>query len=229
MSEERLSARIARISSSEGHVRVKALLEANQASSDHTSTIADCPFTADLGGVDTRGVNRFPFHVARIWQGVLGLTAEPELEGIAPIVAQVDGKNGSGLVAARLGMTKAIDMARYAVLTWCRCNTPTTLACRHGLFSKLCMLLSCLLCSPTSVQCYQYGEESSGALSGPAFAGHITNPYYASRPADVGHLLVVIKSDLFMSMDEFKVRVEYLYQRVVSSYKMAEVDRIYMP
>ncbi|TIA47730.1 Malate/L-lactate dehydrogenase [Aureobasidium pullulans] len=69
----------------------------------------------------------------------------------------------------------------------------------------------------------------SGVLSGSAFAGHVTNPYDPSRPADVGHFLVAIKPDLFMSMEDFKERMEYLYQRVVGSDKMAGVDRIYMP
>lgn len=69
----------------------------------------------------------------------------------------------------------------------------------------------------------------SGVLSGSAFAGHVTNPYDPSKPADVGHFLVAIKPDLFMSLDEFRERIEYLYQRVVSSDKMAGVDRIYFP
>ncbi|KAL1955835.1 hypothetical protein VTO42DRAFT_8074 [Malbranchea cinnamomea] len=69
----------------------------------------------------------------------------------------------------------------------------------------------------------------SGVLSGSAFAGHVTNPYDPSRPADVGHLLVAIKPDLFLSLDEFKERMDYLYQRVVGSEKMQGVDRIYYP
>lgn len=69
----------------------------------------------------------------------------------------------------------------------------------------------------------------SGVFSGAAFAGHVTNPYDPSRPADVGHFLVAIKPDLFMSMDEFKERMDYLYRRVVESEKMAGVDRIYFP
>jgi LDH2 family malate/lactate/ureidoglycolate dehydrogenase len=44
----------------------------------------------------------------------------------------------------------------------------------------------------------------SGVLSGPAFAGHVANPYDPSRPADVGHFLVAIKPDLFMSLDELR-------------------------
>jgi LDH2 family malate/lactate/ureidoglycolate dehydrogenase len=69
----------------------------------------------------------------------------------------------------------------------------------------------------------------SGVLSGSAFAGHVTNPYDPSKPADVGHFLVAIKPDLFMSLDSFKGRMDYLYQRVVGSEKMHGVDRIYFP
>ena len=69
----------------------------------------------------------------------------------------------------------------------------------------------------------------SGVLSGSAFAGGVTNPYDASRPADVGHFLVAIKPDLFMSLEDFKQRMDVLYQRVVQSEKAAGVDRIYYP
>ena len=69
----------------------------------------------------------------------------------------------------------------------------------------------------------------SGVLSGSAFAGHVTNPYDPSKPADVGHFLVAIKPDLFMGLDDFKERMDYLYHRVVGSEKMPGVERIYMP
>lgn len=69
----------------------------------------------------------------------------------------------------------------------------------------------------------------SGVLSGSAFAGHVTNPYDPSKPADVGHFLVAIKPDLFMTLDEFRSRMDYLYRRVVDSEKMSGVDTIYYP
>jgi len=69
----------------------------------------------------------------------------------------------------------------------------------------------------------------SGVLSGSAFAGHVTNPYDPSKPADVGHFVVAIKPDLFMSIEDFKARMDYLYKRVVDSQKMQGVDRIYFP
>jgi LDH2 family malate/lactate/ureidoglycolate dehydrogenase len=69
----------------------------------------------------------------------------------------------------------------------------------------------------------------SGVLSGSAFAGHVASPYDPSKPADVGHFIVTIKPDLFMSLDEFKARMDYLYQRVVGSERMQGVNRIYYP
>ncbi|KAH6682190.1 malate/L-lactate dehydrogenase [Plectosphaerella plurivora] len=69
----------------------------------------------------------------------------------------------------------------------------------------------------------------SGVLSGSAFAGHVTNPYDPSRPADVGHMVVAIRPDLFMSAAEFRERMQYLYERVTGSDKAAGVERIYFP
>lgn len=69
----------------------------------------------------------------------------------------------------------------------------------------------------------------SGVFSGSAFAGHVTGPYDPSAPSDVGHFLVAIKPDLFMSLDEFRQRMQYLYERVVGAEKAAGVDRIYFP
>jgi LDH2 family malate/lactate/ureidoglycolate dehydrogenase len=70
----------------------------------------------------------------------------------------------------------------------------------------------------------------SGVLSGSAYAGHVTGPYDpAAKEADVGHFLVAIRPDLFMSLDEFRDRMQYLYERVTGSDKAAGVERIYFP
>ncbi|KAB5566140.1 Malate/L-lactate dehydrogenase [Coniochaeta sp. 2T2.1] len=69
----------------------------------------------------------------------------------------------------------------------------------------------------------------SGVLSGSAFAGDVTGPYDMSKPGDVGHFIVAIKPDLFMSLDEFKERMDTLYRRVVGAEKAHGVDRIYFP
>jgi LDH2 family malate/lactate/ureidoglycolate dehydrogenase len=69
----------------------------------------------------------------------------------------------------------------------------------------------------------------SGVLSGSAFAGGVTNPYDPSKAADVGHFIVAIKPDLFMPLDEFKERMDHLYQTVVGSDRMEGVEKIYYP
>lgn len=69
----------------------------------------------------------------------------------------------------------------------------------------------------------------SGVLSGSAFAGEVTGPYDPSKPSDVGHFLVAIKSNLFMDLDQFRDRMQYLYDRVVGAEKASGVDRIYFP
>ncbi|EME77259.1 uncharacterized protein MYCFIDRAFT_42291 [Pseudocercospora fijiensis CIRAD86] len=70
----------------------------------------------------------------------------------------------------------------------------------------------------------------SGVLSGSAFAGCVKGPYDpSSDPADVGHFLMAIKPDLFMTKEEFVERAEFLYQKVTTSEKAAGVDRIYFP
>lgn len=69
----------------------------------------------------------------------------------------------------------------------------------------------------------------SGVLSGAAFAGHVAGPYDPSRPGDVGHFILVVRPDLFVSAAEFRARMRYLYDRVTGSERMAGVDRIYFP
>ncbi|KAK4187046.1 Malate/L-lactate dehydrogenase [Podospora australis] len=69
----------------------------------------------------------------------------------------------------------------------------------------------------------------SGVLSGSAFAGGVTGPYDTTKPGDVGHFFMAIKPDLFMSLEDFRSRMDVLYQKVVESDKMDGVDRIYFP
>lgn len=66
-------------------------------------------------------------------------------------------------------------------------------------------------------------------LSGSAFAGGVTNPYDPSKPADAGHFLVAIKPDLFMSVEDFRARMQVLYDVVRGSQPMSGVDKIFMP
>lgn len=304
------------VTSTNAQAFVESILVGNGVSRENATIIASCLVLADLRGVDTHGVNRIPSYMERIRQGVLDAKAVPDLTQITPVVAQVDGRNGFGFLAAHAGMNRAIEMARefgigfvsvkhsnhFGMSAWAVqqaldagmmslvfTNSSPALPVWGGM-SKL-MGVSPLACGAPAgntkpfildmapsvaargkiYKAARRGEKIpgdwaldgegaptedpnralegvmlpmggpkgsalavmmdvfSGVLSGSAFAGHVTNPYDPSKPADVGHFLVAIKPDLFMSLDDFKERMDYLYQRVVGSDLMAGVDRIYYP
>ena len=301
---------------SDAEIYVKGVLEGNGLAPENATVVAKCLVAADLRGVDTHGVNRIPSYMARIRQGVLDAKAQPTLHEVTPVVAQVDAQNAFGFIAAHMGMSKAIEMAKtygigmvsvkhsnhFGMSAWVVqqaidagmmslvfTNSSPALPVWGG--KEKLMGVSPIACGapggkekpfildmapsvaargkiykakrrgekiPTDWALDAEGRQTddpaaaldgvmlpmggpkgsalsimmdvfSGVLSGSAFAGHVTNPYDPSKPADVGHFLVAIKPDLFMSLDDFKQRMDYLYQRCVGCNKMVGVDRIYFP
>lgn len=295
---------------------IESILAGNGVPPDNASIIAHCLVLADLRGVDSHGINRIPSYMERVRQGVLDATASPSLTQLTPVVAQVDGRNGFGFLAAHAGMARAVEMARdfgiglvsvkhsnhFGMSAWVVqqavdagmmslvfTNSSPALPVWGG--REKLMGVSPLACGAPAgkerpfildmapsvaargkiYKAARRGEKIpsdwaldadgrqtddpesalggvmlpmggpkgsalavmmdvfSGVLSGSAFAGGVTNPYDASKPADVGHFLVTIKPDLFMGLEEFKERMDYLYQRVVGSERMAGVDRVYYP
>jgi LDH2 family malate/lactate/ureidoglycolate dehydrogenase len=305
------------VNASDARTFVETVLTGNGVSKDNATIVAKCLVEADLRGVDTHGMNRIPSYMARIREGVLDASASPTLRQITPAVAQVDGHNGFGFLAASAGMAAAIDMARkigigmvsvkhsnhFGMSAWVvqqaldagmmslvftnsspalpvwggksklmgvspiACGAPAgekgrpfimdmapSVAARGKIYKALrrgekipedwaldkngqrtdnpgAALEGVMLPmgGPKGSAIAVMMDVFSGVLSGSAFAGHVTNPYDPSKPADVGHFLVAIKPDLFMSTEEFRTRMDYLYQRVVGSDKMSGVDRIYFP
>ncbi|EXM24453.1 Malate/L-lactate dehydrogenase-like [Fusarium oxysporum f. sp. vasinfectum] len=305
------------IAASEARRFIEDVLKGNGIPSENASIIARCLVAADLRGVDTHGMNRIPSYMERLRQGVLNASAQPILTQVTPAVAQVDGQNGFGFVAAHKGMAAAIESAKvfgigmasikhsnhFGMSAWIVqqaldadmmslvfTNSSPALPAFGGK-SKLLGVspIACgapgkgpmenfILDMAPSVaargkiyKAKRRGEKIpldwaldaegrptddpeaalggvmlpmggpkgsalsimmdvfSGVLSGSAFAGHVTGPYDPSKPADVGHFLVAIKPDLFMNLDEFRERMQYLYERVVGSEKAAGVERIYFP
>jgi LDH2 family malate/lactate/ureidoglycolate dehydrogenase len=295
---------------------VENVLAGNGVERASAAIVADCLVQADLRGVDSHGINRIPSYMERVRQGVLDATATPTLTQITPVVAQVDGKNGFGFLAAHLGMKTAIAAAgeygigmvsvkhsnHFGMSAWIvqqavdagmmslvftnsspalpvwggkekmmgvspiACGAPggkqppfildmaPSVAARGKIYKALrrgekipgdwaldaegrqttdpaAALGGVMLPmgGPKGSALAIMMDVFSGVLSGSAFAGHVTNPYDPSKPADVGHFLVAIKPDLFMGLDEFKERMDYLYQRVTGSERMEGVDRIYFP
>ncbi|KAH7162138.1 Malate/L-lactate dehydrogenase [Dactylonectria estremocensis] len=315
--QEASESRRIHVAAAEARRLVEDILKGNGVPAENAAIIARCLVAADLRGVDTHGMNRIPSYMERIRQGVLNAGAEPTVNQVTPVVAQVDGQNGFGFVAAHKAMAAAVESARvygigmasvkhsnhFGMSAWLVqqaldagmmslvfTNSSPALPAWGGR-SKL-MGVSPIACGapgkkPTSdfildmapsvaargkiYKAKRRGEKIpldwaldaegrptddpaaalegvmlpmggpkgsalsimmdvfSGVLSGSAFAGHVTNPYDPSRPADVGHFLIAIKPDLFMSLDEFRERMQYLYERVVGCEKAAGVDRIYFP
>ncbi len=304
------------IKSSEAHNFVQAILIGNGVPKENANVIAQCLVAADLRGVDTHGINRIPSYMARIRSGVLDPKAQPTVQKMTPVVAQVDGHNAFGFLAAHLGMNTAIEMAKefgigmvsvkhsnhFGMSAWIvqqaidagmmslvftnsspalpvwggkeklmgvspiACGAPAgkerpfildmapSVAARGKIYKTKRrgekipvdwaldregrptddpeMALEGVMLpmgGPKGSALAIMMDVFSGVLSGSAFAGHVTNPYDPSKPADVGHFLVAIKPDLFMSLEEFKERMDYLHGRVVKSDKMPGVERIYFP
>ncbi|KAK2803829.1 hypothetical protein FQN50_006836 [Emmonsiellopsis sp. PD_5] len=305
------------IPSSTAHRFVRHLLEKHGVSSQNADIVAKCLVEADLRGVDSHGINRIPSYLTRIRQGVLDPAASPTLTQTTPVVAQLDGHNGFGFVAAHAAMDRAIEMAKEfgigmvsvthsnhfgmsasfvqqavdanmmslvftnsspALPVWggkeklmgvspIACGAPAgnksvpfildmapSVAARGKIYKAArrgqqipddwaldengartadpaAALKGVMLPmgGPKGSALAIMMDLFSGVLSGSAFAGHVTGPYDPSKPADVGHFIVAIKPDLFMGLEDFKERMDYLYQRVVGSERMEGVDRIYYP
>ncbi|PHH74246.1 hypothetical protein CDD82_5035 [Ophiocordyceps australis] len=156
-----------------------------------------------------------------------------KLLGVSPIACGAPGRNGESdlvldmapSVAARGKIYKALRRQEDIPPGWALdahgCPTTDAQAALQGVMLPMG--------GPKGSGLAIMMDVFSGVLSGAAFAGNVTNPYDASRPANVGHFLVAIKPDLFMPLDEFRDRMQYLYERVVGSAKMQGVDRIYFP
>lgn len=67
----------------------------------------------------------------------------------------------------------------------------------------------------------------SGVFSGSAFAGDVTNHTTDfKKPQDVGHFMLAIKPDLFMSRTDFEARMDVLAGRVKGGRRAQGVDEI---
>ncbi len=69
-----------------------------------------------------------------------------------------------------------------------------------------------------------------GVLTGAQFAGNVGDQYKRfDRPQGVGHFILAIRPDLFMSADEVSARMKHLVEAVKANPKADGIDEIYMP
>jgi L-2-hydroxycarboxylate dehydrogenase (NAD+) len=69
-----------------------------------------------------------------------------------------------------------------------------------------------------------------GVFTGAAFGGEVGNPFAEmQRPANVGHVFVAIRADLFMPMEAFQARMGTLDERAKALPRAAGFDEIQSP
>jgi len=69
-----------------------------------------------------------------------------------------------------------------------------------------------------------------GVFTGANFGGAVKSLYFDhSEPQNVGHLIVVMRPDLFMPPEEFRQRVDTFVERAKACPKAQQFDEIQMP
>lgn len=105
------------------HLIAKKLHKAGL-TSEHADIAADALTFADARGIHSHGAVRVEYYAERIAKG--GMTHNPNVtyqetgpaRETGPASGILDFDNGCGLVAAKVGMDKAIAMAKKMVLQW---------------------------------------------------------------------------------------------------------------
>ena len=70
----------------------------------------------------------------------------------------------------------------------------------------------------------------AGMYTGSNYAGDVSSLYYRfDEPQNLCHMIFIMKADMFMSMDEYKKRMDVYYKRLKALPKAAGVKEILMP
>jgi LDH2 family malate/lactate/ureidoglycolate dehydrogenase len=70
----------------------------------------------------------------------------------------------------------------------------------------------------------------AGMYTGSKYAGEVSSLYNKfTEPQNLGHLIFVMKPDLFMTLDEYKKRMDIYYDRLKALPRAQGVDEILMP
>lgn len=85
---------------------------------DEAAIVADCLVEADLRGVHSHGVIRFPVYVRRLQAGVFNPRPDIRIVRETRTTAVMDGDNGMGQLVSRRAMELAIDKAGDGDSAW---------------------------------------------------------------------------------------------------------------
>ncbi len=94
---------------------VVAVLEAHGVPPEHAELCAEVLVAADLAGIDSHGVSRLGFYTHKLRGGHVNPTPEPTIAVDNGSACVIDGDNGLGMVAGRMGMDLAIERAAEGV------------------------------------------------------------------------------------------------------------------
>jgi len=279
--------------------------------------VADNLIQADLWGIGSHGVSRFPIYLKRIQAGIVNPRPEIRIDSTWPAMLSVDGNNGLGAVVTVKALDAAIATAdkfglcaagikasnhfgaagyycdRGAkancitiVLTDAPPATPpwggkepyfgtnpiaiglprrekppvvldlaTSLVARGKIIAAAARsetipegwalnkegvpttnakeaLAGTLLpmAGPKGYALALAVEHLSGVLTGAAFGRDVAWQYGDKQsPANVGHILIVLKADAFIGLDNYYERNERFCREIKACEKAAGTDEIYLP
>lgn len=70
----------------------------------------------------------------------------------------------------------------------------------------------------------------AGVLTGAAFGGDVANPFTGTdRPQGTGHLLIALRADLFLPLEEVRARMDELARRAKALPKADGVEEVLSP
>lgn len=70
----------------------------------------------------------------------------------------------------------------------------------------------------------------AGMYTDSNYAGDVSSLYYRfDEPQNLGHIIFIMKADMFMNLDEYKKKMDIYYKRLKALPKAAGVDEILMP
>ncbi len=73
-------------------------------------------------------------------------------------------------------------------------------------------------------------DMTAGMYTGSHYAGDVSSLYYRfDEPQNVGHIMFIFRPDMFMSLDEYKQRMDVYYKRLKALPRAAGFDEILMP
>jgi len=101
----------ARVQADRLRLFIAGLFEDAGCGQSHAADIADCLVQSNLWGIDSHGVIRAPEYLARLRNGAMNPRPEIRTVHSAPAFDVLDADNGTGYIAGRAAMSRAIELS----------------------------------------------------------------------------------------------------------------------